>query len=171
MVLINISLFYIIGLNMKIYLETSVFNYYFDIDRKGHTETVQLFKAISDGRFLPYTSPYVVTELEATPNEKREKMLNLITQFNINIVTDNPDTVNFFADFYIKNKIIPPKFIMDARHIAIAMLNNLDMIVSFNFKHIVRTKTKVFTDTISKIKGFSPIIISSPVEVMKNEKI
>jgi predicted nucleic acid-binding protein len=64
---------------MKIYLETTIFNYYFDADRDAHPATVQLFKEITAGKFEPYTSIYVIDELKNTQTDKREKMLNLIS--------------------------------------------------------------------------------------------
>jgi hypothetical protein len=55
---------------MKIYLETTVFNYYFDTDRDANPATVQLFKEINSGKFIPYTSILVVKELENAHKEK-----------------------------------------------------------------------------------------------------
>jgi predicted nucleic acid-binding protein len=153
---------------MKIYLETSVFGYYFDLDQIVHPATVQLFKEIESGKFEPYTSVFVIRELENAPPEKRNKMLELITEFSINILYDDK-TVSDFADLYVTNNIIPTRYIMDARHIAISVINNLDMIVSLNFKHIVRNKTRIFTEYICKINDYKPVTINSPMEVIDNE--
>jgi predicted nucleic acid-binding protein len=48
---------------MKIYLETTIFNYYFDVERDAHPSTVQLFNEIKANKFEPYTSIYVTEEL------------------------------------------------------------------------------------------------------------
>jgi predicted nucleic acid-binding protein len=50
---------------MKIYLETTIFNRYFDVDPILHPATLQLFKEIESGKFQPYTSVFVIEELEA----------------------------------------------------------------------------------------------------------
>ena len=43
---------------LKLYLETTVFNYYFDEDREGHGDVLKLFEAISEGKYEAYTSLY-----------------------------------------------------------------------------------------------------------------
>jgi hypothetical protein len=153
---------------MKIYLETSIFNHYFELARDAYPATIQLFEEIRSGKFIPYTSIFVTRELENAPTEKSKKMLDLIHKFNITILNDT-DFVYNIADLYIKNNIIPFKYIMDALHIAISVVNNLDKIISLNFKHIVRDKTKIFTEYICKINGYTPLTINSPMEVIDND--
>jgi hypothetical protein len=153
---------------MKIYLETSIFNRYLDVDPILHPATVQLFKEITAGKFEPYTSIYVINELEKAPDEKRDKMLDLIPDFKITTLFEDINTTNL-ADLYIKNNIIPLRFVMDARHIAISVVNKLDKIISLNFKHIVRDKTRIFTEYICKINGCNLITINSPMEVIDND--
>jgi predicted nucleic acid-binding protein len=87
---------------MKIYLDTSVFNYYYEIERSLHLATVQLFKEISYGKFEPYTSLFVAAELKATPDEKivkRENMLDLIPKYNITVLPENDEAIRM-ADLY-----------------------------------------------------------------------
>ena len=68
----------------KIYLETTMFNCYFDEDRGiAHDSTVRLFKDIANGKYEAYTSRYVDDELSNTKGEKREKMLGLIAEYDI----------------------------------------------------------------------------------------
>ncbi|MDR1487936.1 MAG: hypothetical protein LBT62_08125, partial [Deltaproteobacteria bacterium] len=128
---------------MKIYLETSIFNRYFDVDPILHPATVQLFKEIKAGKFESYTSIFVIRELEEAPIEKNLKMRDIIPKFNIKILFETPKTLDF-ADLYMENNIISSRYLMDARHIAISVVNNLDKIISLNFKNIVRDKTKFF---------------------------
>jgi rRNA-processing protein FCF1 len=64
-------------------LETTLFNYYFDEDRDANADTVTLFEECVSGKFEPYTSLYVIDELEETQGEKREKMISLIERYNI----------------------------------------------------------------------------------------
>jgi predicted nucleic acid-binding protein len=74
---------------MKIYLDTSVFNWYFDFDKTFHPATLRLFEEIKAGKFIPYTSGYVTDELNACKDDiadKRIKMLNLIPKFSIKVL-------------------------------------------------------------------------------------
>jgi hypothetical protein len=106
--------------------------------------------------------------LEKAPAEKRDKMLDLVHNFSIDILNDNTKIINL-AELYIKNNIIPARSVMDARHIAISVVNKLDKIISLNFKHIVRDKTRIFTEYICKIYGCNLITINSPMEVIDND--
>ena len=61
----------------RIYLETTVFNHYFDTDREAHVATVALFKEIKAGKYEAFTSVYVTDELEKASEPKKSKMLAL----------------------------------------------------------------------------------------------
>ena len=61
---------------LKIYLETTVFNYLFDTERDAHADTVKLFKEIRDGNFQAFTSIYVLRELGNAPDETSLKPLS-----------------------------------------------------------------------------------------------
>ena len=49
---------------LRLYLETTVFNYYFDTDRDGHEDVVRLFEAIGAGRYEGYNSVVICTAKE-----------------------------------------------------------------------------------------------------------
>ena len=153
----------------KIYLETTLFNFYVDEDRGfAHESTVALFKEIAVGKFTPYTSAVVVEELAKAPSEKYEKMSCLIQQYNITILalTDEADRL---ADVYVAEGIIPQKYRIDGLHIALTTTNDLDMILSMNFQHIVKRKTILATGKINNLNGYRAIEIYSPMEVIENE--
>ena len=48
---------------MRLYLETTMFNYYYDTDRDGHSDTIRMFEAIGKGEYEGYTSEYVIFEI------------------------------------------------------------------------------------------------------------
>jgi hypothetical protein len=153
----------------KIYLETTLFNYYFDEDRGfAHDSTVTLFGEIAAGKYEAFTSRFVVDELNDAPEAKRDKMLSLIGEYGIPIL-ENTDEAVRIADLYIEEKIIPHKYRTDGLHIAIATVNDLDMIISMNFQHIVKRKTKIGTGNINALNGYRAVDICSPMEVVENE--
>jgi len=153
----------------KIYLETTLFNYYFDEDRDAHADTVTLFEECASSKFEPYTSDYVIREIEDAPVEKCEKMLRLITQYHI-VILGASDKVNKLAMRYVEEGALPKGSMADARHIAVASVNALDRIVSLNFKHIVREKTIELTGAINTLLGYHPVKIGTPMEVVDYEK-
>jgi hypothetical protein len=71
------------------------------------------------------------------------------------------------AERYIKEGIIPKKYRSDALHIAVAVINGIDVIVSWNFEHIVKLKTRVMVDGVNKLLGYHEIEICSPEEVVE----
>jgi len=152
----------------KIYLETTLFNFYFDEDRDAHVDTVKLFKMIAAGKYDAFTSTYVTDELEKAPKGKRDKMMSLITKYGITVLAPNVEAVRI-ADIYIAQGLIPQKYHTDGLHIAIATVNELDMIVSMNFQHIVKRKIKLATGTINTINGYRAIEIYSPMEVIEDD--
>jgi len=136
---------------MKLYLETTIFNYYFDTKRDGHADTVRLFDAIREGKHEAYMSDYAIYEIGDAPEPKRSQMLALIDEYNITLlpITNESD---LFADVYVSEKIIPSRFRLDGAHIAIASLNGLDYVLSYNFQHINRAKTKLLQSALTAHK-------------------
>jgi len=153
----------------KIYLETTLFNYYFDEDRDAHSDVVTLFEECAKGKFEPYTSTYTVEELEETRGEKRDKMLALISQYNITVLTASEEIVDL-ARKYIVEGVIPKGSQTDAQHIATAAVNNLDKIISLNFRHIVKERTIMLTGAINTLLGYKTVAIKTPMEVIDYEK-
>ena len=153
----------------KVYLETTMFNYYFNEDRDAHADTVTLFEECLSGKFLPYTSDYVIREIEDAPADKREKMLGLITRYNITILAAADET-DKLAGKYVSEGALPQGSLTDASHIAVATVNDMDMIISLNFRHIVREKTIKHTAAINILLGYRAVEIYSPMEVIDDEK-
>jgi predicted nucleic acid-binding protein len=154
---------------LKIYLESTMFNYYFDEDRDAHADTVTLFEECAAGKFEPYTSDYVLAELDAAPAPKREHMLNLIEKYNVQVLSSSEET-NVLAEKYIVEGALPEGSLTDARHIAMTTVGDLDIIVSLNFGHIVKEKTREMTGAINKIRGYNVVKILSPMEVLDSDK-
>jgi len=149
----------------KIYLETTLFNFYFDKSRDAHDATVKLFKEVGAGKYEAFTSGTVIEESEKAPAEKRDARLALVGEYNI-ATLQATEEVRRLAGIYIAEGIIPSKYKTDGIHIAIATVNGLDAIVSMNFQHIVRQKTTQMTRKVNVENGYLPIDIISPMEVV-----
>jgi hypothetical protein len=156
-------------MSMKLYLETTMFNYFFDEGRDGHADTVRLFEEIREGKHEAYTSGYTVTELENAPEPKQSRMLSLIAEYGITLlsITDESDRI---ADLYVAEMIIPERFRFDGAHIASASINGLDYVLSYNFKHINRAKTKLLTERVNRSQGYGNVVICTAKEVLEDEQ-
>ena len=152
----------------KIYLETTIFNFYFDEDREAHADTVKLFNEIAEGKYKAFISTHVTDELENASQEKFDKMIGLIAEYSISVLVPNDETVRV-ANLYTDEGIIPKKYFADGLHIAIATVNDLDMIISMNFQHIVKRKTKIGTGKINVLNGYRAVEIYSQMEVVEDE--
>ena len=153
----------------KIYLETTIFNHYFDKDREAHATTVKLFKEIQAGRYDAYTSAYVVDELEDAQDPKRTNMLRLIPEYDVKVLNFSDDA-EYLADIYVNEGIIPARYHYDGLHIACATVNDLEYIFSLNFKHINKVKTKTMTSIVNIREGYRPVTIASPLEVIDDDE-
>jgi len=145
-----------------------MFNYYFDKEREAHADTVKLFEEIKAGKYQAFTSMYAVEELQEAPEERAQKMLDLITEFDITVL-DSSEEADRLAATYQEQGIIPRRSTEDAQHIAVASVNDLDMIISLNFRHIVRKKTVTMTGLVNITNGYKSIEIHSPMEVVERE--
>jgi predicted nucleic acid-binding protein len=155
----------------KIYLETTIFNFPFVDDAPQYkADTLKLFDEIRAGKFEPYTSEYVLEELNNEKNsEKREKMLALIDEYNVTILAEDEEA-DRLAEQYVSAGIIPARYTTDGQHIAIASIKELQIIVSLNFRHIVKRKTINTVNLINMINGYSHIEIFPPAGVIEYDE-
>jgi len=149
----------------RIYLETTMFNYYFDVDRDGHEDTVKMFKAIDAGKYEAYTSEYAMIELRNAKDPKRSDMLALTEKYRI-VILDIDAESERMTDLYIQNGVIPANYRIDASHIAVASIHNLDCVLSFNYGHINKLKTKRMSEIVNLNEGYKGITICTPMEVL-----
>jgi rRNA-processing protein FCF1 len=156
--------------NLKIYLETTVFNFKFADDSPDkRIDTIKLFDEIKQGKYIPYTSDYVLQELLKADEPKKTQMIDLIKDYNVKFLKAD-ETAEILADKYVSEDIIPLRFRTDGIHIAMATINDLDIIVSYDFQHIVKLKTIMGTESINIREGYKRIGIYSPTEIIENDE-
>ena len=153
---------------LRLYLETTVFNYYFDEDREGHEDVLKLFEAIKSGEFEGITSEYVVQELEKAESPKQEKMIALIKDYKIKVLNSNSEVMRL-GELYMKKGVIPASQRFDSLHVAMTSVYELDCIISYNFQHINRNKTRVMTLKLNKEEGYNGIMIMTAKEILDND--
>jgi hypothetical protein len=153
----------------KIYLETTIFNFYVDTELGDpHTDTVKLFGEIAAGKYEAFTSDYTVDELSKAKEDKRSKMMALLVEYKIPVLNMSDDAEKL-AGIYVAENVIPEKYRTDGLHIAIATINDMDMIISMNFQHIVKRKTIKMTGHINMMNGYRAVEIYTPMEVIDDD--
>ena len=82
----------------KIYLETTIFNYYFDTTKNAQPVTVAFFETLSSGQFEGYTSEYAYTELDKALDPRRSNMLLLIDKYHITMLDSSEEVFDYEFD-------------------------------------------------------------------------
>lgn len=154
---------------LRLYLETTVFNYYFDTDRNGHEDVVRLLEAIGAGRYEGYASWYVTDELREAPEPKRSAMLSLIEPYGIAVLESTSEAARL-AEIYLKTEIIPSSYRLDSLHVVAASVYKLDCVVSYNFRHINRDKTRILITNVNNTEGYGGVVICTAKEVLCYEQ-
>jgi predicted nucleic acid-binding protein len=154
---------------LKAFLETTIFNRYFEAQRDHSLDIQHLFEKSRSGRIELYTSAYVIDELIEAPEPKREQMLQLIGGYKVQTLQKSPLILDL-ADVYVEAGIIPPRFRLDGVHIATASVYNMDCILSLNFRHINKMKTKNVIEAINKLQGYNAPLICAPGEVLYDDE-
>jgi predicted nucleic acid-binding protein len=147
---------------LRIYLDTSVFGGCFDPEFAR--ESNQLMEEVRAGRFRVLVSDLVVTELGAAPERVRQVLLKL-PSVGVGAVTVSTESERL-RDAYIEAGVVGPASAEDAEHIAVATVADADMVVSWNFKHIVHYDKIAGYNAVNLLNGYKTLSIYPPREVM-----
>jgi predicted nucleic acid-binding protein len=155
----------------KIYLDTSVISFYFAEDSPEKMAITRKFfdQEMTTGNYEIYLSYIVFEELGDTKDpELRDKMLKFARELHAEVVPFS-ETVDQIATQFVEEGLIPVKYKEDGLHLAIALLHNLDYVISWNFKHLVKLKTKQALKIMAVQEGFKEVEILTPQEVIPDE--
>ena len=150
---------------LRIYADTSVFGGCFDPEFELATR--ELFDAIRAGSYKLVVSEVVIRELEGSPEPVRHMFLDLPEERIERAVLTQESLA--LRDAYIAAKVLGPRWIDDAAHVAIATVSRVDMIVSWNFRHLVRVDRMRQFNAVNLRLGFPLIDIRSPRELVYDE--
>ncbi len=157
---------------LKIYLDTSVINFLFADDAPDFKKvTIEFFEnCVKTGRYDVYVSDVVVKEINETKDEsKRMQLLEVIKKHKFHILTLDKE-VNELAKLYIKENILPKRKLDDARHIAMCTCNQMDVLLSWNFRHLANLNKQIKVKIVNEREGyFYPLTLTNPMEVIYDE--
>ncbi|MDI6736352.1 MAG: PIN domain nuclease [bacterium] len=142
-------------------MDTSVPNAYLDEKNPYRQEMTRQFW-LHLNEYQVFISDLVIREIKATGDEKlRGNLINLVKDFES--FSTKSEEIKVLSEEYISRSIIPVKHIEDAVHIAVVTVNSIDILVSWNFEHIVKLKTKREVNAVNVLLGYNPIEIVEPV--------
>jgi predicted nucleic acid-binding protein len=157
-------------MKQKIYIETTVVSYFVSKPSKNiitasHQVITRDFWDIINN-FDIYISDLVLQEAAAGDKIQAQKRLNALA--GISLLEIDDDTKKL-AKSLLEGKAIPTKYPEDAFHIAVATLNGIDIIVTWNFKHINNPFTRKTIRRVIEKNGFVCPEICSPDEFMGDD--
>ena len=117
----------------RIYLDTSVFGGYFDNEFLEFTQP--FFNRIYKGEFVILFSAVLQRELKPAP-KKVIKLISNLSDDNTEFLDENNSAVELARE-YISENVVGKTSFADCLHIALATVNQADLLVSWNYKHIV----------------------------------
>ena len=149
-------------MKQRIYLDTSVISFLKaeDSPEKMH-DTVLLWDDIKNNTYDVIISDLTIKEIEQCPEPKRTYMLNELRKIEMTVVQIENDVDELSKEF-IDAGILKEKSFDDCRHIATAIMVQCNIIISWNFKHIVNDKTIDGIKRITNIKNLPEIKIYCP---------
>jgi hypothetical protein len=148
----------------RIYTDTSVIGGCLDAEfRRSSLELLDLFKS---GKALIVLSDLTLLELEAAPVGVRQ-VLSEVAEPGREYVELTEEAAEL-ANQYIKEEVLGPSKRVDAQHIAIATLARVNVLVSWNFRHIVNLDRIRGYNSVNIRYGYPLIEIRTPREVISH---
>jgi len=145
-----------------LYLDTSTIGGYYDVEFEKDTK--QLFDNIFKEKVEIIYSEITEKELQSAPIQVRELLDRIPNAIKKRVILTEEATL--LANTYIKEKVVGKTSREDCLHIALATINNADILVSWNFKHIVNVLRIKGYNSVNTKHGYPTIDIRSPKEII-----
>ena len=126
-----------------------------------------MFEKITIGQVICVYSDLTESELSNAPEKVRNIFENLLEEQKEKISV-TPDAL-ILAETYIKEKVVVETSFDDCVHIATATIHKVDLLVSWNFKHIVNVYRIRGYNSVNLKLGYSTLNIHSPKEIVGYE--
>lgn len=149
-------------MKLRIYLDTSIFSAYYDVRApERRTQTEEFWARIAT--FEASTSELTREELEKTPDaDRRRKLLKMLNSLILHHITDE---IKKLAQHYVQARVFTPVMLNDALHVAAAVLTRQDILLSWNFKHMVNRVRRANINEVNMSLGLPTIEIIAPPEI------
>jgi len=154
---------------LKIYLDTSVISHLDAPDTPDKmNDTMKLWGKMKNGLYEIVTSDIALGEISNCKEPKQSILLDYLAEIEYEQFSIT-DEAEFLANEIIKQGILTQKNFDDCLHIAIAVIVNCDIILSWNFKHMVNIKTINGVRAVNLLNGYKSIDIFTPTILIKGD--
>lgn len=151
---------------MKLYIETSVPNMLFAEDapeKRAATEVFFEWLRVTDDDL--FSSEVVKKEIDRAPEPKRARMIQAFAGLPITVLDITDEAVGLM-EIYVREGITPVRYQNDALHVSLAVCHALDVVVSWNMKHLVNVRKVQRINTVNLRYGLPAIRIHTPEEIV-----
>ena len=150
-------------MKQRIYIDTSVIGGCFDEEFQEWSN--RLLEEFLSGQKIAVVSDITYREVELAPKSVQDKLFSIPAEHREDILTNTE--VEELAKNYVRSGAVSQKFYEDALHIANATIQKADIVVSWNFKHIVNIDRIRKYNAVNLMYGYSAIEIRTPREILK----
>ena len=153
-------------MKQRVYIDTSVIGGCFDLEFSIWSE--KLFEEFRAGRKIAVISDITLDELMDAPDRVVDNF-NKLPEKSIEILTSDEESRDL-AEKYLTEHVVSGKYYEDALHIAIATIQQVNVLASWNFRHIVNLDKIRLYNSVNLKNGYSMIEIRTPREIIKFEE-
>jgi len=150
----------------RIYADTSVLGGCEDQEFRDYSR--RLLDAFMRGDYTLVLSDLTIRELETAPQAVRD-LLDAVPESNVEVVAISPE-VDELAASYIQEGAVSSRMRADALHIALATVARVNVLVSWNFRHIVNLRRIRAYNAVNLKRGYLLLEIRSPRELLGDEQ-
>ncbi len=150
-------------MKQSVYIDTSVIGGCFDVEFEEWSN--MLFDDFRAGKRLAIVSDITLDELTDAPQRVQDNFWSIPEAF-IRVISSDAETKQL-AEQYIKENAVSRRFFEDALHIAIETVYQVNVMASWNFKHIVNLDRIRLYNSVNLKSGYSILEIRTPREILK----
>ena len=152
----------------SIYLETSVISYLTsrssrDLVVAAHQEITRVWWDSQRTKYALYVSDFVLLEIQAGDTAAARERQSILAD---TLGLPTPVETEALAQRLLDQKLLPPKAQVDAYHVAIAAISNIDYLLTWNCKHIANAATRDRMATLIRDQGYKSPVLCTPEELM-----
>jgi predicted nucleic acid-binding protein len=157
---------------LTVYLDTSVINFLFAEDAPEFQRATKRFFEICSARFDVCMSDAVTAELSRTPDAAhRSALLDAAVRIGARLlsVTAHPEILTM-SNRYMEEGVIPRTKIMDAVHLAVCTVHGVDILLSWNSRHLANIRKQDLVNAVNAKAGYrKPLRLLNPLEVLYDD--
>ena len=150
---------------IRVYADTSVFGGVYD--EEFDIPSAAFFDEVRKSKRTLVVSDVVRREITTAPQDVRMLFDEMLAYAQVAPVTTEALQLR---QAYVRAGVVTPKWLDDALHVALATVSDCDVIVSWNFKHIVHYQKIPLYNAVNALEGYGSILIHSPQEVIGYEE-